>query len=374
MGELYRTYRIRLRFTHLEALNYELLLDDSSVFSKITVMSQVTASTPHTISVNTDLSSLHASIANELADFKNYYREALHTDVFLLNQILKYLLRMKGKQIRPVLVFLAAKTAGNVTDRTNVAATMIELLHTATLIHDDVVDEADRRRGLFSINKIWRNKAGVLLGDYLLSKGLLIALDNNEFELLKIVSQAVRRMSEGELRQMKASSLQNITREKYFKIISDKTASLFSACCETGAVSAGADTDSAVKMRDIGEHLGIAFQIQDDLLDYGSADIGKPTGNDIQERKVTLPLIEAMELGDKKTAVRIRRLFGKRKKTSAEVQEIIDFVHKSGGYEKAVSTMNDYADNAIGILETYPPSDARASMAGTIRYITIRSK
>ena len=214
MGELYLTCRIRLRFTHLEALNYELLLDDSSVFSKITVMSQVTASTPHTISANTDLSSLHASIANELADFKNYYREALHTDVFLLNQILKYLLRMKGKQIRPVLVFLAAKTAGTVTDRTNVAATMIELLHTATLIHDDVVDEADRRRGLFSINKIWRNKAGVLLGDYLLSKGLLIALDNNEFELLKIVSQAVRRMSEGELRQMKASSLQNITREK----------------------------------------------------------------------------------------------------------------------------------------------------------------
>lgn len=338
------------------------------------VMSQITASTPHTNTAKTDLSNLHASIANELADFKNYYRETLHTDVVLLNQILKYLLRMKGKQLRPVLVFLAAKTSGTVSDRTNVAATMIELLHTATLIHDDVVDEADRRRGLFSINKIWRNKAGVLLGDYLLSKGLLIALDHDEFELLKIVSHAVRRMSEGELRQMKASSLQNINREKYFKIISDKTASLFSACCETGAVSAGADKNSTNRMREIGELLGIAFQIQDDLLDYGSIDIGKPTGNDIQERKVTLPLIEAMELGDRKVALRIKRLFGKRKKTAAEVSEIIDFVHTSSGYSKAVSTMNEYAARAIQVLETFPPSDARYSMEGTIRYIITRSK
>jgi len=337
-------------------------------------MSQVTASTTDNSPVKADLTSLHASIAVELTDFKKYYREALRTDVFLLNQIINYLMRMKGKQIRPVLVFLAAKTAGTVNERTNVAATMIELLHTATLIHDDVVDEADRRRGLFSINKIWRNKAGVLLGDYLLSKGLLIALDHDEFELLKIVSHAVRRMSEGELRQMKASSLQNITREKYFRIISEKTASLFSACCETGAVSAGADAESAVKMREIGELLGIAFQIQDDLLDYGTTDIGKPTGNDIQERKVTLPLIEAMELGDRKAAVRIRRLFGKRKKTNSEVREIVDFVNSSGGYNQAVTTMNDYAARALSILDTFPPSEARNSMAGTIKYITTRSK
>ncbi len=337
-------------------------------------MSQVTASTTDNTTPKADLKDLHASIAEELAGFKQYYRQALQTDVFLLNQIINYLMRMKGKQIRPVLVFLAAKTAGSVTDRTNVAATMIELLHTATLIHDDVVDEADRRRGLFSINKIWRNKAGVLLGDYLLSKGLLIALDHDEFELLKIVSHAVRRMSEGELRQMKASSLQNITREKYFRIISEKTASLFSACCETGAVSAGADRDSALKMREIGELLGIAFQIQDDLLDYGSADIGKPTGNDIQERKVTLPLIEAIELGERKKAVRIRRLFGNRKKSSSEVREIIEFVHQSGGYSKAVETMNEYAERAIEILGTFPPSDARASLEGTIRFITTRSK
>lgn len=337
-------------------------------------MSQVTASTTDATTPKTDLKDLHAAISVELDGFKQYYRKALQTDVFLLNQIINYLMRMKGKQIRPVLVFLAAKTAGSVSDRTNVAATMIELLHTATLIHDDVVDEADRRRGLFSINKIWRNKAGVLLGDYLLSKGLLIALDHDEFELLKIVSQAVRRMSEGELRQMKASSLQNITREKYFRIISEKTASLFSACCETGAVSAGAGKESAIKMRDIGELLGIAFQIQDDLLDYGSADIGKPTGNDIQERKVTLPLIEAMELGDKKKAVRVRRIFGNRKKTASEVREIINFVHQSGGYLKAVETMNEYANQAIAILDTFPPSDARASLEGTIRYITTRSK
>src|SRR5690606_8489931 len=175
-----------------------------------------------------DLKTLHQVIEGDLAAFKTYYRAALRTDVFLLNQIIAYLLRMKGKEIRPTLVFLAAKTAGTVSTRTHVAATMIELLHTATLIHDDVVDEADQRRGLFSINKVWRNKAGVLLGDYLLSKGLLIALDNDEFELLKVVSHAVRRMSEGELRQFKYSSLQNTTREKYFRIISDKTASLFS--------------------------------------------------------------------------------------------------------------------------------------------------
>ncbi len=337
-------------------------------------MSQVTASTTDNTSVKADLTSLHSSIADELVNFKKYYRDALRTDVFLLNQIINYLMRMKGKQIRPILVFLAAKTSGTVNERTNVAATMIELLHTATLIHDDVVDEADRRRGLFSINKIWRNKAGVLLGDYLLSKGLLIALDHDEFELLKIVSHAVRRMSEGELRQMKASSLQNITREKYFQIISDKTASLFSACCETGAVSAGADAESVIKMREIGELMGIAFQIQDDLLDYGSTDIGKPTGNDIQERKVTLPLIEAMKLGDKKTAVRIRRLFGKRKKTNLEVSEIVDFVNNSGGFNQAVATMNDYANNALSILNTFPASDARNSMSGTIKYITTRSK
>jgi len=324
--------------------------------------------------LTTDLKTLHGAIADDLSRFKVYYKDALRTDVFLLNQILAYLLRMKGKEIRPTMVFLAAKTTGTVTDRTNVAATMIELLHTATLIHDDVVDEADRRRGLFSINKVWRNKAGVLLGDYLLSKGLLIALDNDEFESLKIVSHAVRRMSEGELRQMKASSLQNMTREKYFRIISDKTASLFSACCETGAVSVGASPEEQAMMRDIGEFIGIAFQIQDDLLDYGSTDIGKPTGNDIQERKVTLPLIEAMELGDRSTSVRIRRLFGKRKKKKADVKEIVDFVNQSGGYEKAQAIMNEYAQKAIDLLMKFPESDARSSMEATINYITTRRK
>jgi octaprenyl-diphosphate synthase len=324
--------------------------------------------------VTTDLKTLHGAIADDLSRFKVYYKDALRTDVFLLNQILAYLLRMKGKEIRPTMVFLAAKTTGTVTDRTNVAATMIELLHTATLIHDDVVDEADRRRGLFSINKVWRNKAGVLLGDYLLSKGLLIALDNDEFESLKIVSHAVRRMSEGELRQMKASSLQNMTREKYFRIISDKTASLFSACCETGAVSVGASKEEQELMRDIGEYIGIAFQIQDDLLDYGSTDIGKPTGNDIQERKVTLPLIDAMELGERSTAVRIRRLFGKRKKKAADVKEIVDFVNQSGGYEKAQATMNEYAQKAIDLLMKFPESEARSSMEATINYITTRRK
>lgn len=321
-----------------------------------------------------DLKTVHQVIEGDLAAFKTYYRAALRTDVFLLNQIIAYLLRMKGKEIRPILVFLSAKTAGGVSDRTNVAATMIELLHTATLIHDDVVDEADQRRGLFSINKVWRNKAGVLLGDFLLSKGLLIALDNDEFELLKVVSHAVRRMSEGELRQFKYSSIQGTTREKYFQIISDKTASLFSACCEAGALSAGAGPDERDRMKQIGELIGIAFQIRDDLLDYGSDDIGKPTGNDIQERKITLPLIEALEAGDRKTAVRIRKLFAKRKKTAAEVREIVDFVRESGGLQRTRNIMADYSGRALELLEAFPPSEARESLAGTIRYISQRRK
>lgn len=348
--------------------------EHNELFYKYDGMSQTSASTRNPGNSNDNLASLHNAISDELTLFKSFYKEALKTDVFLLNQILVYLSRMKGKEIRPTLVFLAAKTSGNVTERTFVAATMIELLHTATLIHDDVVDEADRRRGLFSINKIWKNKAGVLLGDFLLSKGLLIALDKNEFEMLKIVSNAVRRMSEGELRQMKASSLQNITRDKYFRIISEKTASLFSACCETGAVSAGAQAENVVKMREIGELMGIAFQIQDDLLDYGSVDIGKPTGNDIQERKITLPLIDALDTTDNQTKQRIKRLFSNKKKTSRDTQKIIRFVHESGGYQRAKETMNQFAEKAIHMVLDFPESSARQSLINTIQFVTNRSK
>jgi octaprenyl-diphosphate synthase len=350
------------------------LSEHNQLFYKDYGMSETSASTLQKNQTPGELASLHHAISDELSQFKSYYKEALNTDVFLLNQILAYLSRMKGKEIRPTLVFLAAKTAGDVSERTFVAATMIELLHTATLIHDDVVDEADRRRGLFSINKIWKNKAGVLLGDFLLSKGLLISLDKNEFEMLKIVSNAVRRMSEGELRQMKASSLQNMTREKYFRIISDKTASLFSACCETGAVSANAQPEEILQMREIGELMGIAFQIQDDLLDYGSSDIGKPTGNDIQERKITLPLIEALNSSDAKLNHRIKRLFSNKKKSRQDTIEIIRFVHDSGGYDRAKQVMNEYADKAIRLVLNFPESSSRESLIGTIQFITNRSK
>lgn len=337
-------------------------------------MSQISASnTSHTVFTG-DLKTIHQPIQSELTAFKTYYHQSLKTDVFLLNQLLNYLSRMKGKEIRPTLVFLAAKTAGTVSERSYVAATMIELLHTATLIHDDVVDDADRRRGLFSINKVWRNKASVLLGDYLLSKGLLVALQNDEFDLLKIVSNAVRRMSEGELRQMKASSLQQITREKYFKIISDKTASLFSACCETGALSVNASETHQAYLRDIGEAIGIAFQIKDDLLDYGSDDIGKPIGNDIQERKITLPLIDAFEASDSKTASRIKRLFGQKKKTQKEVAEIINFVHQSGGFQRSYDTMLQHVAQAMTLTQHFPESDARTALIQTIQYIAHRSK
>ncbi|MDZ7693093.1 MAG: polyprenyl synthetase family protein [Balneolaceae bacterium] len=241
------------------------------------------------------LSEITSPVSGPLKEFRSFYKDALRTDVFLLDKIVDYLLRQKGKEIRPTLVFMSARLFGEVNERSYVAATMIELLHTATLIHDDVVDEADTRRGFLSINRVWRNKAGVLLGDFLLSKGLLIALDNDEFKLLKVLSTAVKSMSEGELRQFKAARLFNMTEDYYFKVISEKTASLIAACCECGAVSTSDEPEIHQKMHDIGMCVGTAFQIRDDLFDYGIDDVGKPRRNDIKERKVTLPLIKALD-------------------------------------------------------------------------------
>lgn len=309
-----------------------------------------------------------------LKEFRAFFKETIKSDVFLLDQIISYLLKQKGKELRPTLVFMSANLFGGISNRTNIAATMIELLHTATLVHDDVVDDANSRRGFVSINKIWRNKAGVLLGDYLLSKGLLIALENEEHQLLKVQSRAVQKMSEGELRQLKTAGLFNMTEERYFQIITEKTASLISTCCECGATSATDDTEMHQLLSEIGLNIGIAFQIRDDLFDYGKYDIGKPTRNDIQERKVTLPLIKAMQHSSKKEASHIRALMKKRKKSSKNVDEIVSFVHEKGGMDYAKSVMYDYANKAISGLEKVPYSSHTQDFVDLIHFIITRKK
>jgi octaprenyl-diphosphate synthase len=313
-------------------------------------------------------------VADDLSEFRIFYKKALRTDVFLLDKIVQYLLRQKGKEIRPTLVFMSARLFGEVNERSYVAATMIELLHTATLIHDDVVDDADVRRGFLSINKVWNNKAGVLLGDFLLSKGLLTALDYEEFKLLKVLSSAVQQMSEGELRQFKAARLFNMDEEYYFKVISEKTASLIAACCECGAISTTDDPELHKTMYDIGMWTGIAFQIRDDLFDYGVDDIGKPKRNDIQERKVTLPFIKALENASTWESIHIRHLMRKRNKKKSDIDRIVSFVHEKGGMKYARSIMNDYANQALDKLSLLPASKDREAFRNLINFIIERKK
>jgi len=320
------------------------------------------------------LKEITSPVADDLSEFRTFYKEALRTDVFLLDQIVQYLLRQKGKEIRPTLVFMSARLFGDVTERSYVAATMIELLHTATLIHDDVVDDADVRRGFLSINKVWKNKASVLLGDFLLSKGLLTALDYEEFKLLRVLSDAVKKMSEGELRQFKAARLFNMDEEYYFKVISEKTASLIAACCECGAISTTDDPELHQKMHDIGMCTGIAFQIRDDLLDYGVDDIGKPKRNDIQERKVTLPFIKALDNASTMETIYIRHLMRKRKKKQSEVDKIVEFVHEKGGMKYAQDIMDDYAGQALEKLSEIPNSEDRQTFEDLIKFIIERKK
>ncbi len=321
-----------------------------------------------------DLADIQRPISGNLDQFRTFFRKAVKSEVFLLDQIVKYLLKTKGKELRPALVFLSARLCGTVNERTYVAATMIELLHSATLIHDDVVDEADERRGFMSINKIWKNKASVLLGDYLLAKGLLVALDNDEFELLKVLSNAVKRMSEGELRQLKASKLQNMTEERYFKVISEKTASLISACCECGAISTNCSTAHREAMRDFGLNIGIAFQIRDDLFDYGTDNAGKTTANDIIERKMTLPMIFALSQCGFVERRRYRSLYRKHNKTSEEIDQIIAFVHEKGGVEYANLKMHEFAEKAILNLNVFPESDDRYNLDDLLHFVISRKK
>ncbi len=293
----------------------------------------------------------------------------------LLDRITHYIIKRKGKQLRPMFVFLSAKTTGGVKEDTYTAAALIELLHTATLVHDDVVDDANERRGYFSINALWKNKVAVLVGDYLLSKGLLMAVDEGQFELLRTVSTAVREMSEGELLQMEKSRLLNMDEGIYFDIIRQKTAALISACCKSGAQSSGAEVEEAERMAAFGEKVGIAFQIKDDLFDYGAGkDIGKPTGIDIQERKTTLPLIYALNNASKSDKRRIVNLIKNHNTNALKVKEVIQFVSASGGIEYAVEKMHEHAREAISILRQFRESDARTSLETLVNYTIERER
>jgi octaprenyl-diphosphate synthase len=292
----------------------------------------------------------------------------------LLDTIMNYIVQRKGKQIRPMFVFLTAGLCGEITEKTYRGAALIELLHTATLVHDDVVDDSNYRRGFFSINALWKNKVAVLVGDYLLSKALLLSINNDDFELLKIGSTAILEMAEGELMQTEKARKLDITEEIYFEIIRRKTATLIAACCAMGVSSVGADTEIVEKARLFGEKVGIAFQIKDDLFDYGDAEIGKPLGIDIKEKKMTLPLIYALNQADWNTKRRIINTIKNESENPKKVAEVIDFVKKSGGIEYATKVMGRIVSEAQEILHTFPETTFRKSLAGLVQFTIERSK
>lgn len=318
---------------------------------------------------------IKAPISAEMDEFEHRFRASMRSNTPLLDKITHYIVKRKGKQMRPMFVFLSAKMCGGINDSTYVAASLIELLHTATLVHDDVVDDANLRRGFFSINALWKNKIAVLVGDFLLSRGLLMSVDEGEFELLKIVSTAVKEMSEGELMQMEKARKLDITEEVYFDIIRQKTASLIAACCQSGAHSADTDLAAQEKMRLFGEKTGIAFQLKDDLFDYDiSGKIGKPTGIDIKEKKMTLPLIYALAKAEKRERKWLINSVKNHHEDKNRVAEVIDYVMGSGGIEYARHKMLGYRDEALEILHTFEKGEARNSLEGLVNYTIERKK
>ncbi|MEJ6737191.1 MAG: polyprenyl synthetase family protein [Flavobacteriales bacterium] len=322
------------------------------------------------------LDQIKQPIAKEIKEFEPRFRESMKSRVSLLDKIMHYIVKRKGKQMRPMFVFLSAKMFGETTDSTYRAAAMIELLHTATLVHDDVVDDSNKRRGFFSINAIWKNKIAVLVGDYLLSKGLLLAVENEEFELLRIMSNSVREMSEGELLQIEKARKLDITEKVYYDIIRQKTATLIASCCASGTNSVGMDKETIEKMRLFGEYTGIAFQIKDDLFDYGSdgETIGKPTGIDIKEKKMTLPLIYALNNASRSDKNRIIRIVKKHNENKNKVKEVVNFVIETGGIEYTQKAMLNYKDKALAILKDFEQNEANKALAELVIYTTERKK
>ena len=322
------------------------------------------------------VSQIKTPIEYEMELFEKKFLLSMSSKVSLLNRITHYVVNRKGKQMRPMFVFLIAKMTNNgvVNDRTYRGASVIELIHTATLVHDDVVDESNRRRGFFSINALWKNKIAVLVGDYLLSKGLLLSIDNEDFDLLKIISVAVKEMSEGELLQIEKARKLDITEEVYYEIIRQKTATLIAACCAMGAQSVNAPKAEVEAMRKFGELIGMAFQIKDDLFDYGSEKIGKPTGIDIKEQKMTLPLIHTLNHCSEKEKKWIINSIKNHNKDKIRVKELIAFVKDKGGLEYAVLKMEEYQQEAILILQNYPASTFKDSLVMMVNYVIDRKK
>lgn len=312
-------------------------------------------------------------IQPELTAFEDKFAAAVKSRIPLLDRIMHYIVKRKGKQIRPMFVFLSAKLAGEVNETTYRTAALVELLHTATLVHDDVVDDADERRGRFSINALWKNKIAVLVGDYLLSKGLLLSLDNGDFEILRILSTAVKEMSEGELLQIEKTRKLDIEENIYFNIIKGKTASLLASSCAAGAYSTSGNRELSNKMHDFGQKVGIAFQIKDDLFDYGSQKVGKPTGIDIREKKMTLPLIYTLKKVDKRTRQHLIYIVKNQGHLKKKVQEVIQYVIDNGGIEYAETQMLAYQQEAFDILHTFPEGEIRNGLEQLVRFTTERA-
>ena len=318
---------------------------------------------------------IKSPIIEELKRFEPVFKSSMRSNKKLLNIIINYIIKTKGKQLRPTIVFLTAKMLGEINKSTHHAAALIELMHTATLVHDDVVDEANKRRGVFSINALWKNKVSVLVGDYLLAKGLLLAVDNDEFDLLRIVSLSVKDMSEGELLQIEKSRKLDITEEIYFEIIRKKTASLISSCAAIGAKSVGADNKTVERLSLFGENLGIAFQIKDDIFDYQNNNkIGKPTGNDLKEQKLTLPVIYALEKATNSEKRKIISIIKNHNKEPKKVKQVIDFAIKNNGLEYSIKKMIDYKNKAIQILNEFPDNEAKTALINLSEFVAERKK
>ena len=320
------------------------------------------------------MSPSHDIIREELRIFDRVFRDSVKSHVPLLDRIMRYVVKTKGKQMRPMFVILSAKLYGPVTDSTYRAASLVELLHTASLVHDDVVDGAMERRGFLSVFAVWRSKVSVLVGDYLLAKGLLLSLENDDFQVLKIMSRAVRQMSEGELIQMEKSRMLDLDEETYFTIIRNKTASLLASACASGAYSVTESTEEAEKLRLFGELVGIAFQIKDDLFDYGSADVGKPTGNDIREKKLTLPLIHSLSQADRGTRRELIYVLKNENRIRARIDWVIGKVQALGGIAYAREKMIEYRDRSMEILHSFEPGPVRDALESLVRYTTDREK
>jgi|TARA_B100001059_G_scaffold52507_1_gene46301 octaprenyl-diphosphate synthase len=314
-------------------------------------------------------------IQQEMLLFEKKFKSSLNSNVPLLDKILHYIVKRKGKQMRPMFVFLSGKLFGDVNESSFRAASLIELLHTATLVHDDVIDDANMRRGFFSINALWKNKIAVLVGDYLLSQGLLMSLENQEYDLLQIVSKAVKEMSEGELLQIEKARKLDIEEDVYFEIIRQKTATLIAACCACGAVAANQDKETVERMRKFGELIGIAFQMKDDLFDYYNEDlIGKPTGIDIKEQKMTLPLIYTLKNSDKKQKKFIIQTVKNHNTNSERVAEVLDIVKRSGGIDYTIDKMKSYQKEALQVLKTFDDNESRKSLELLVNFVIERKK